>query len=152
MPNADCNQGHGNTNAIVESLTVWLAARPNVANAPLKHAARDYGVGAGDSAGDGEGISDAEPSVFGGFLFAAPADLCRVRVFDGVGDGLVTAAAVVVVAVVPCCSVQEAINAMPTMAPIKYNIYLFIVSQFHIEYRITCGCLKTSERGTSEAF
>jgi hypothetical protein len=31
-----------------------------------------YGVGAGDSAGDGEGISDAEPSVFGGFLRAAP--------------------------------------------------------------------------------
>jgi hypothetical protein len=34
--------------------------------------ARDYGVGAGDSPGDGEGISDAEPSVFGGFLRAAP--------------------------------------------------------------------------------
>ena len=63
-----------------------------------------YGVGAGDSAGDsagdGEGISDAEPSVFGGFLFA-PEALCRVR--DGVGVALVTAGAVVVVAVVPCC-------------------------------------------------
>jgi hypothetical protein len=57
--------------------------------------------------------------------------LCRV--FDGVGDALVTAGAVVVVAVVPCCSVQEAINAMPIMAPIKYSRYLLIGSQFHIE-------------------
>jgi hypothetical protein len=64
-----------------------------------------YGVGAGDSAagdsaGEGEGISDAEPSVFGGFLFALAA-LCRLG--DGVGVAFVTAGAVVVVAVVPCC-------------------------------------------------
>ena len=72
---------------------------PSVTSLPVL-----YGVGAGDSAGDsagdGEGISDAEPSVFGGFLFA-PEALCRVR--DGVGVGLATAGAVVVVAVVPCC-------------------------------------------------
>jgi len=81
---------------------------------------RTYGVGAGDSPpGDGEGDSVA-PSVFGGVFFAA---LWRVR--DGVGDGLLTADAVVV-AVVPCCCVQEAINAMPISAAIKHNMYLFI--------------------------
>ena len=88
----------------------------------LSHAVAAYGVGAGDSAGDGEGIS-TEPSVFGGFLFAA---LCRFG--DGVGVALAAAGAVVV-AVVPCC-VQEAIHAMPMMAPSKHNTYLFIGSQF----------------------
>jgi hypothetical protein len=83
-----------------------------------------YGVGAGDSPGDGEGAS-VDPSVFGGFLFA-PAALCRVRV--GVGDGLLTAA-VDVVAVVPCCCVQEATNATPMIAAIKRNMCLFMVCQ-----------------------
>jgi hypothetical protein len=56
-----------------------------------------YGVGPGavDPAGTGEGAS-VEPCVFGGFLFA---DL-----FDaGVGDGLLIAAVVVLVPVVPDC-------------------------------------------------
>lgn len=38
----------------------------------LQPGARSYGVGAGDSPGDGEGISVADPSVFGGFLCAVP--------------------------------------------------------------------------------
>ena len=88
----------------------------------LSHAVAAYGVGAGDSAGDGEGIS-TEPSVFGGFLFAA---LCRFG--DGVGVALAAAGAVVV-AVVPCCW-QEAINAMPIMALIKHNRYFFIGFSF----------------------
>jgi hypothetical protein len=47
--------------------------------------APNYGVGAGESPpGDGEGAS-TDPSVFGGFLFAAPALLCRAR-GDGLGD------------------------------------------------------------------
>ena len=83
-----------------------------------------YGVGAGDSAGDGEGASVAEPSVFGGFLFATPVLLCRVR-GAGVGVALVTAGAVVV-AVVPCCWQEETINAMPIRPVIKHNTYLFI--------------------------
>ena len=78
-----------------------------------------YGVGAGDSAGDGEGDS-VEPSVFGGVFLAA---LC---VRDGVGVGLAAAGAVVVVAFVPCCWQEEAINAIQMMAPIKPNTYLFI--------------------------
>ena len=71
-----------------------------------------YGVGAGDSAGDGEGASVA-PRVLGGFLFA------DLFVADGVGDALVVAA--VVVAVVPCCCVQETTNAVPTKAVINKN-------------------------------
>ena len=82
-----------------------------------------YGVGAGDSAGDGEGASLAEPSVFGGFLFAAPALLWRARGV-GLGDAAVTAG--FVVAVVPCCWQEETINAMPIRAVIKHNTYLFI--------------------------
>jgi hypothetical protein len=50
--------------------------------------------------------------------------LCRVR--DGVGDALATAGAVVVVAVVPCCWQEEAINAMPMIATIKHSMDLFI--------------------------
>ena len=81
-------------------------------------------MGAGDSPpGDGEGASDAEPSVFDGFLFATPLLLWRVR-GAGVGDAAVTAGAVVV-PVVPCC-VQEATPAMAMMAPSKHNTYLFI--------------------------
>jgi len=73
-----------------------------------------YGVGAGDSVGDGEGLAGlcAEPAVV---LW------CLLRV--GVGDGW--AAAVVVV--VPCCW-QEGINATATMPPSKYNMYFFIAS------------------------
>src|SRR5437773_3592910 len=82
-----------------------------------------YGVGAGDSAGDGEGASDAEPSVFGGFLFAAPVLLWRARGV-GVGDAAVTAG--FVVAVVPCCWQEETIDAMPIRAVIKHSVYLFI--------------------------
>jgi hypothetical protein len=85
----------------------------------LNHGCVSYGVGAGDSAGEGEGAS-TEPSVFGGFRLAA-----LRRVPEGVGDGLVTAGAVVV-AVVPCCWVQEATNVIPIRAPIKGNRYLFI--------------------------
>ena len=87
-------------------------------SAPPTHACRFlYGVGAGDSAGDGEGAS-VDPSVFGGVFFAA---LCFR---GGVGVGWAAAGAVVV-AVVPCCW-QEAINAMPMMALIKHNTYFFI--------------------------
>src|SRR5207248_9763824 len=93
-------------------------------------ATRFYGVGAGavDPSGDGEGASAAEPSVFGGFLFATPVLLWRVR-GAGVGDAAVTAGAVVV-AVVPCC-VQEAIHAIAMMALSKHNTYLFIVVSFN---------------------
>jgi hypothetical protein len=101
-----------------------------------------YGVGAGDSPGEGEGAS-TEPSVFGGFRLAA---LCRAG--DGVGDGLVTAGAVVV-AVVPCCWVQEATNVIPITAAIKHNSHLFITFQF--ESRRTFGCLKGSERMSSKS-
>ena len=54
-----------------------------------------YGVGVGavDPAGTGEGAS-VEPCVFGGFLFA---DFFEA----GVGDGLLIAAVVVLVPVVP---------------------------------------------------
>jgi hypothetical protein len=81
-----------------------------------------YGVGAGDSAGDGEGDSVA-PSVFGGVFFAA---LCFR---GGVGVGLAAAGAVVV-AVVPCCCVQEATNATPIKALIKTTMYFFIGVSF----------------------
>src|SRR5439155_703784 len=72
---------------------------------------------------DGEGASDAEPSVFGGFLFAAPVLLWRARGV-GVGDAAVTAG--FVVAVVPCCWQEETIDAMPIRAVIKHSVYLFI--------------------------
>jgi hypothetical protein len=101
-----------------------------------------YGVGAGDSAGDGEGAS-AAPSVFGGAFFAA-----LWRFGDGVGVALAAAG---VVAVVPCCCVQEATNAMPITALIKHNRYLFIGCQFQFESRRMFGCLKSSDRGTNEA-
>jgi hypothetical protein len=88
----------------------------------LDHAVVPYGVGAGDSAGDGEGAS-TEPSVFGGFFFAA------LWCFgDGVGVAFAAAGAVVV-AVVPCCW-QEEMSTMPSMAAIKHNVYLFIGFSF----------------------
>jgi hypothetical protein len=99
-----------------------------------------YGVGAGDSAGDGEGASVA-PRVLGGFLFA------DLFVADGVGDALVVAA--VVVAVVPCCCVHETINATPIKAAINENIYFFISSDRAPENvwllgTEGTGCIKTA--------
>jgi hypothetical protein len=105
--------------AIVEFTSQVASSSQTLLKVDLSHAVAAYGVGAGDSAGDGEGAS-TEPSVFGGFRFAA---LCRFG--DGVGDALVTAGAVVV-AVVPCCCVQEATNAILITALIKHNTYLFI--------------------------
>jgi hypothetical protein len=87
-----------------------------------------YGVGAGDSAGDGEGASVA-PRVLDGFLFA------DLFVPDGVGDALVVAGAVA--AVVPCCWVQETTNAVPIKAVINENIYLFITYIFSSR-RVEC--------------
>jgi len=94
----------------------WLARRKLCPTLTLSHAVVAYGVGAGDSAGEGDSVA---PSVFGGVFFAA---LCRFG--DGVGVALAAAGAVVV-AVVPCCW-QEMINAMPIMALIKHNRYFFI--------------------------
>jgi hypothetical protein len=80
-----------------------------------------YGVGAGDdSVPDGDSAADGEASVLGAFFLAA----C----FFGVGDGeAFVAAAVVEVAVVPCCCVQETTNAMPIKAVIKDKTIFFIV-------------------------
>ena len=89
--------------------------------APPTHESRfSYGVGAGDSAA---GDSEGDPSVFGGVFFAA---LCFR---GGVGVGLAAAGAVVV-AVVPCCCVQEATNATPIKALIKTTMYFFIGVSF----------------------
>jgi hypothetical protein len=52
------------------------------------------------------------------------------------------AAGAVVVAVVPCCCVQEATNAIPISAVIKHNTYLFIGCQFQFESHRMFGCLK----------
>jgi hypothetical protein len=78
-----------------------------------------YGVGAGavDPSGTGEGAS-VEPCVFGGFLFA---DLFEA----GVGDGLLAAAAVVLVPVFPDCS-QDARNARPIRIAVKEITCFFI--------------------------
>ena len=86
----------------------------------LSHAVAAYGVGAGDSAGDGASVA---PSVFGGVFFVA---------LWGFGDGVgvaLAAAGAVVVAVVPCCW-QEEVSIMPSMAAIKHNVYLFIGLSF----------------------
>jgi hypothetical protein len=48
------------------------------------------------------------------------------RVGDGVGETLAVAAALVEVAVVPCC-VQETINAVPISAVMKVKTDFFIV-------------------------
>jgi hypothetical protein len=82
-----------------------------------------YGVGAGavDPSGTGEGAS-VEPCVFGGFLFA---DLFEAEA--GVADGLLVAAVVVLVPVVPDCS-HDARNAMPIRTAIKEITCFFIDS------------------------
>jgi hypothetical protein len=78
-----------------------------------------YGVGSGavEPAGTGDGAS-VEPCVFGGFRVA---DLFEA----GVGDGLLTAAVVVLVPVVPDCS-HAARNAMPNRTAIKEITCFFI--------------------------
>ncbi len=76
---------------------------------------RFYGVGAG------EADSEGDASVAGAFFLTVAFFLCG----DGDGDALVVAA-VVEVAVVPCCCVQEAINAMPIKAVIKDKTDFFI--------------------------
>jgi hypothetical protein len=77
-----------------------------------------YGVGDGDSAGDSP--ADGEASALGAFFLA----VC----FFGVGDGeAFVVAAVVEVAVVPCCCVQETTNARPIKAVIKDKTVFFIV-------------------------
>jgi len=79
-----------------------------------------YGVGAGDSALAGDSAADGEASVLGAFFLA----VC----FFGVGDGeAFVVAAVVEVAVVPCCCVQETTNARPIKAVIKDKTVFFIV-------------------------
>jgi len=75
------------------------------------------GSGVVDPAGIGDGAS-VEPCVFGGFLFA---DLFEA----GVGDGLLIAAVVVVVPVVPDCS-HDARNAMPIRIAIRESKCFFI--------------------------
>jgi len=94
-----------------------------------------YGVGAGgvDSEGDGDGAS-VEPRVFGGFL------LIELFFFDGVGDAMVVAGAVVAVS---CFCVQEAINAMPIRTVISDKIYFFIYSLASS----AAGCLVAFELG-----
>ena len=120
LAQAGRNYLQANTYAVSElHQPEWLARR--ICWLPLfppTDASRSfYGVGAGDSAGDGE--ASVDPSVFGGVFFAA---LCFR---GGVGVGLAAAGAVVV-AVVPCCCVQEATNATPIKALIKHNTYFFI--------------------------
>jgi hypothetical protein len=86
----------------------------------LQITAAVYGVGARavDPAGTGEGPS-VEPSVFGGFLYAALLDA-------GVGNGLrIAAVMVVLVPLVSDCS-HDARNAMPMTIAIRENTYLFI--------------------------
>jgi hypothetical protein len=81
-----------------------------------------YGVGAGEAVPSaGEAVSEGDASVAGAFFLAA----AFFRAGDGDGDGLADAA-VVEVAVVPCCDVQEAINAMPITTAIKDKTDFFI--------------------------
>ena len=98
-----------------------FTGRPPLALYLLTSAFSFYGVGAGDdSVPDGDSAADGEASVLGAFFLAA----C----FFGVGDGeAFVVAAVVEVAVVPCCCVQETTNAMPTKAVIKDKTIFFIV-------------------------
>jgi hypothetical protein len=80
-----------------------------------------YGVGDGDSVPAGDSVVDGDASVLGAFFLVA-CFLC------GVGDGeAFVVAAVVEVAVVPCCSAQETTNAMPIKAVIKDKTIFFIV-------------------------
>ncbi len=80
-------------------------------------AVQGVGAGAVDPAGTGDGAS-VEPCVFGGFLFA---DFFEA----GVGDGLLIAAVLVLVPVVPDCW-HDARNAMPIRTAIKENSCFFI--------------------------
>jgi hypothetical protein len=75
-----------------------------------------YGVG------EGEAVSEGDASVAGAFFLAAAFFL---RAGDGDGDASVVAA-VVEVAVVPCCGAQEAINAMPIRMAIKGKTDFFM--------------------------
>ncbi len=95
-----------------------------------------YGVGAGDSPGEGEGAS-TEPRVLDGFLLAE----LELFFFDGVGDAAVVAGAVVVV---PCCCVQESINATPVKEVIKTKTYFFIGNLRFAPHR-TFGCQLDSD-------
>jgi hypothetical protein len=88
-----------------------------------------------DPSGIGEGAS-VEPCVFGGFLFA---DLFEA----GVGDGLLIAAVVVLVPVVPDCS-QDARNAMPIRRAIR-EITWFFIGYIYFVPRRASGCLKPNE-------
>jgi hypothetical protein len=82
-----------------------------------------YGVGAGEAVPSaGEAVSEGDASVAGAFFLAAA---FFFRAGDGVGDALAVAA-VVEVAVVPCCDAQEAINAMPITTAIKGKTDFFI--------------------------
>ena len=67
----------------------------------------------------GDPVVDGDASALGAFFFA----VC----FLGVGDGeAFVVAGAVEVAVVPCCCVQETINAMPIKAVIKDKTDFFI--------------------------
>ena len=77
-----------------------------------------YGVGEGEAA---PSAGEGDASVSGAFFFLVVAFF-----FLGDGDGDLVAAAVVEVAVVPCCGAQEAINAMPIKTVIKDKTDFFI--------------------------
>jgi hypothetical protein len=82
-----------------------------------------YGVGEGEAVPSaGEAVSEGDASVAGAFFLAAAFFL---RAGDGDGDASVVAA-VVEVAVVPCCGAQEAINAMPIRMAIKGKTDFFM--------------------------
>ena len=124
------------------SLAEWLALRKLYPTVALSHPVAAYGVGAGDSAGDGASVA---PSVFGGVFFVA------LWCFgDGVGVALAAAGAVVV-AVVPCCW-QEEMSTMPSTAVTKHNVYLFIGFSLSSSPAESLVALKTSQCATNEAF
>jgi hypothetical protein len=60
-----------------------------------------------------------------------------------VGDGLLVAAAVVLVPVVPDCS-QDARNAMPIKTAVK-EIMCFFIGYMYFAARRGSGCLKSNE-------
>jgi hypothetical protein len=78
-----------------------------------------YGVGEGEAA---PSAGEGDASVSGAFFFLVVA----LFLWVGDGDGDLVAAAVVEVAVVPCCGAQEAINAMPIKTVIKDKTDFFI--------------------------
>ncbi len=96
-----------------------------------------YGVGAGavDPAGAGEGAS-VEPCVFGGFLFA---DFFEA----GVGDGLLTAALVVLAPVVPERS-HDARNAVTIRIAIR-ETRCFFIRLILLRAAQNLWCLKPNE-------